>query len=216
MLKLKKLQNQIEIYENHELIYADSYDNFKLDMFNIDSEVSLTYEYALVDSESSYYGNADLLCRYNTSEDWVLVFSKIQEVLTNKKVRDEGKTISAEITSAIAKVDEMAGAVRKKYLTDSFGQETTYLIKGQQAQSFKAAGFSGTVPSLVLAEANATNTTPKIAAEAIIQKENEWLNVVAIIEEVRRYSKIKIENATKIDRVRFELNNAIARFQGLL
>ncbi|MBI2306101.1 MAG: hypothetical protein HYU78_02245 [Rhodocyclales bacterium] len=109
----------------------------------------------------------------------------------------------AEVKSiALAAIDTTAGAARARYITVATGQEATYLMKGQQARDYAAAGYSGPVPLMVAAEqAAAGDASPQAAADRIIAEEAAWSAKAAQIEQERRSRKIAVAAAADAEAV---------------
>lgn len=93
-------------------------------------------------------------------------------------------------------IDIKAGAVRSKYITTVPGQEATYILKGAQARRFFDNGFAGSPPNLVQAESDAVGESPKLAAIRILNEEEAWTNLAAVIEKIRRKGKIAVTAAS--------------------
>lgn len=109
----------------------------------------------------------------------------------------------AEVKSrALATIDATAGAARARYITVAAGQEATYLMKGQHARDYAAAGYSGTVPLLIAAEqAAAGDANAQAAADRIIAEESAWVAKAAQIEQERRTRKIAVAAAPDVPSV---------------
>ena len=118
----------------------------------------------------------------------------------------------AELISMYDSIDAAAGQARARYITVAPGQEATYVYKGIQAGEFKAAGYTGTVPAFVQAEANAVGCSTTDAADLILAQQAAWMTKGAQIEEVRRSWKLAIESST--DR-QTDLADALAEIGGL-
>lgn|SRR5574337_31262 len=89
-------------------------------------------------------------------------------------------------------IDAAAGDARARYITIAPGQEATYLIKGQQARDFQAGGYTGEVPAMVQAEAEATGESAQAACARIVAEEAAWLAKAAMIESARRRGKLSV------------------------
>lgn len=117
--------------------------------------------------------------------------------------------------AAHAEIDWEAGQTRAKYITIAPGQEATYLIKGQQARDFSAAGHTGPVPSLVQAEADATGELPADACTRILAEEAAWVEAAAHIERERRLGKINVDAASDAEAIEVAKSAAIMTLRGL-
>lgn len=90
-------------------------------------------------------------------------------------------------------IDRFAGDARARYITVAPGQEGTYLEKRRQAQAFADAGYTGTPPAYIAAEAAATGSTATQAAQLILAQAAAWDVKGAEIEGCRRKWKIAVE-----------------------
>lgn len=98
--------------------------------------------------------------------------------------------------NALAEVDQAAGTARLRYITSVPGQAETYQRKEQQAREWKAAGFTGTPPVFVAAEAQALGQDPVDVANYIIDTADQWGNFNGPqIEATRRKWKVAIDLA---------------------
>lgn len=97
---------------------------------------------------------------------------------------------------ALDAIDQAAGTVRLRYITSVPGQSETYQRKEQQAREWKAAGYAGTPPVFVAAEADALGQDPVDVADYIIETADQWGNFKGPqIEATRRKWKVAIEQA---------------------
>lgn len=104
--------------------------------------------------------------------------------------------------TALAIIDVCAGAARARYITVTPGQEATYLMKGQQARDYAAAGYTGPAPLMVAAEQEAVgDASPQVAAQRIIAEESLWAAKAAQIERERRSRKIAVAAAVDSEAV---------------
>lgn len=117
--------------------------------------------------------------------------------------------------SAQKKVDKYAGAARSRYITDAPGQESIYILKDQQARAFAAAGYTGTVPVLVQADADALGITVQSAADAIIAQADAWIIIAAEIEAARRRGKAAIDAASDSAAIDAARDMAIAALEAV-
>lgn len=103
--------------------------------------------------------------------------------------------LAAYQATMLAKIDKDAAALRGLFITANSGQVATYIMKYNDASAFKTAGYTGTVPGLVQAEADATGEDAKTAADDIIAQYTAWNTLAAAIEKVRRIAKIAVAAA---------------------
>ena len=97
---------------------------------------------------------------------------------------------------ALDQIDQAAGTVRMRYITSVPGQAETYQRKEQQAREWKAAGYAGTPPVFIAAEAAALGQDPVDVADYIIETADQWGSFKGPqIEAMRRKWKVAIEQA---------------------
>ena len=97
---------------------------------------------------------------------------------------------------ALDQIDQAAGTVRLRYITSVPGQAETYQRKEQQAREWKAAGYAGTPPVFIAAEAAALGQDPVDVADYIIETADQWGSFKGPqIEAMRRKWKVAIEQA---------------------
>lgn len=87
------------------------------------------------------------------------------------------ESATARANAVLALIDEAAGQARLRYITDVPGQAETYMRKEQQARAYAAAGFTGTVPSFIAAEAEALSVTAQAVAESVIETADYWVDI---------------------------------------
>jgi hypothetical protein len=78
------------------------------------------------------------------------------------------------------------------------GQETTYMVKREQAISYIAAyalDILAPVPIFIEAEASATNSTAIVAANSVVTAANLLYTILVNIERERRRWKFRLSNA---------------------
>lgn len=105
---------------------------------------------------------------------------------------------------ALARVDTLAGAVRKRYITSAPGQEATYTAKLADAKAYKAAGNPADAAPFVWikSEAEATGATPAATADMIIATAEQWTAIGSAIEAARQAAKQTIKNAGNAGQIR--------------
>jgi hypothetical protein len=114
--------------------------------------------------------------------------------------------------ASLVQLDDAAEVLRGKFITANSGQVATYLLKQNQAAAFKAANYTGTVPGLVQAEADATDKAAKDACDDILAQYDLWCNLAAAIETARRTAKVAVSAATTVDAVNSAVSTAQAAF----
>jgi len=98
-------------------------------------------------------------------------------------------------------IDWLAGKTRLNYITQSPGQEATYLSKYADAQAYATAGYptDATPYPWINAEAAATHQTPATVAQQIIAAATLWTSVGSQIEAARQAAKRTIKTAQTQD-----------------
>lgn len=98
---------------------------------------------------------------------------------------------------AIYYLDNCAGEARGRYMSCGYGQESTYIMKAQQAKEYKDLGYPvDYIPPFVQAEADATGLTPQQSADSILTFQYQWTILGSNIERIRRTGKVALENNT--------------------
>lgn len=99
-------------------------------------------------------------------------------------------------------IDKAASAARARFISSGVGQDAVYVVKGQQAEAYAAAGFSGPVPAYIQAEADATGVTPTVAAQTILGLRDAWNNLIGpAIESQRIGGKKLVREAATVGEV---------------
>jgi hypothetical protein len=124
-------------------------------------------------------------------------------------------SLAEQRARANARIDEQAGVVRLRYITAVPGQEATYMLKERQAEAYKGAGYSGTAPALVQAEADATGQTAPQACDAIIAERDLWITKAAAIEKERRKGKRAVAAASTQASIETARDAALAALETL-
>lgn len=155
-----------------------------------------------------------------TDAEWERQYSGVDQMLKDGAIVDYVAVVQpvplADVkAAALAAIDSAAGAARARYITIAPGQEATYLLKAQQAASFKAGGYAGTVPGLVQAEVDATGATAQQAADAILAQQDAWEAKAAQIESARRRGKVAVGAAADAGAIEAAEAAAIAELGGL-
>jgi len=114
------------------------------------------------------------------------------------------------------KIDGEASKARARFVSSGIGQDGTYITKAEQAQAYRNAGYTGTVPPYVAAEALATGSTAQETADLILATRDAWNNTVGPnIEAARIGSKKKVRAATTNQGVDAELRAATLALQAI-
>lgn len=105
----------------------------------------------------------------------------------------QDRPISEVAEWAVKRINREVGEERAKHVTDTFGQEGTYIEKAKEAERW-AADPSGSFPYLE-AEAEATETTVAEIAALVQATASGWTLINAGIEGKRRGALVKVEAA---------------------
>jgi len=89
-------------------------------------------------------------------------------------------------------IDAKAGAAREYYITCSAGQSMTYMLKASQAQACVANNYATPLPAFIQAEMAATGTDAPTCCANILQQQDQWIQIGAQIEQIRRTQKLAI------------------------
>lgn len=107
--------------------------------------------------------------------------------------------LSAAVEKAKSDIDIAAGAARSRYITTVPGQSETYTEKAAEAKRYLADNPSSDVAvdyPWVAADSEAFGVSFRIAAEAIIEKHNQWKTLGSTIEMIRLRAKEDAAAAT--------------------
>lgn len=101
-------------------------------------------------------------------------------------------TLAEAKANAESVIDAAASAARARFISSGVGQDAVYVVKGQQAEAYAAAGYSGPVPAYIQAEADATGATPTVAAQTILALRDAWNNTIGPAIEAQRIGGKKL------------------------
>lgn len=123
-------------------------------------------------------------------------------------------TLSAAILGAERSIDLAASNARARFISSGVGQDAVYVVKGQQAEAFAAAGFNGDPPAYIAAEAAATGVTPMVAAQTILGLRDAWNNLIGpAIESQRIGGKKLVREATTVEEIDARMRAATLALQ---
>ena len=97
------------------------------------------------------------------------------------------------IKSAILKIDTETDSIYGSVLGN---RAEEYTLAADSADAFKAAGYTGTVPSSVQSWATAKKWTPKQATDDILSTRDSWVTAQEAIRASRLLRKEQIKSAT--------------------
>jgi hypothetical protein len=125
-----------------------------------------------------------------------------------------GASLESAKSYAERMIDAEASKTRAKFISVGAGQEATYIVKAEQAIAYKAANYSGEVPSYIAAEAAALGKTPVEVTDDIIATSNAWNNLVGPqIEALRIGGKSKVRAAATVEVVDTEFKSTVQALQ---
>lgn len=113
---------------------------------------------------------------------------------------------------AIVQVDNTAGMVRERFITNTAGQELTYQEKADQAADFAAANYPvGQLANypFIQVEINVTGLSAQDATDAILARRAVWVQKGSLIEEARLIGKRDINIATNASEIDIAKTTAI-------
>lgn len=123
-------------------------------------------------------------------------------------------TLLDAIKFAETSIDRAASSARARFISSGVGQDAVYVVKGQQAEAFAAAGFNGDPPAYIAAEAAATGVTPMVAAQTILGLRDAWNNLIGpAIESQRIGGKKLVREATTVEEVDARMRAATLALQ---
>lgn len=105
--------------------------------------------------------------------------------------------LAETIAAALQTIDEAAGTARMRYVTDVAGQSAVYIRKAEQARQYAAAGFTGTVPPYLAAEAAAMGVTPEQLARQVLTLAALWDDQLSPAIEAARMAGKRAAGAAK-------------------
>ncbi|HUB91413.1 MAG TPA: hypothetical protein VMA74_16945 [Dyella sp.] len=112
-----------------------------------------------------------------------------------------------------ASIDAAADAAYIQIGGPSPGRLAEYQQAYADAQTFKGAGYTGTVPATVQCWATAANMTTQQAADSIISTASAWSNVLTGIRSARLIGKANVNAATTVAAAQAAQAQAIANIQ---
>ena len=151
------------------------------------------------------------LASYDT--DGNPVFTPDETTLISKDM----PTLNELRESAFNAIDVEAGNTRARYITNVPGQAETYVLKAQQAQQFKDAGYPASTVAFPLLESeiDATGHTPTVAANNIISKRDDWMTLAKLVETERRKGKLQVESANDVQSIEAAKIYALATLRAI-
>ena len=121
------------------------------------------------------------------------------------------KSIDILRAEHLAKIDELTGQARLKYITSAPGQDIIYALKRDEATKYVAAGYPSDLTDypFIAAESTATLKTPTQVVDTILAKCQAWITAGAVIDAQKQKAKDAIANpsATVAD-----MRSAVADF----
>ena len=114
---------------------------------------------------------------------------------------------------ALVAIDAAASKARGRYLTSGIGQDSTYLAKASEAETFLQAGSPADASAyfLLKPEAEARGITVAALASEVIAARDSWHQVAGEIEGVRISGKALVANAMTAEAVQAERAQVIER-----
>lgn len=112
-------------------------------------------------------------------------------------------------------IDDAAGAARDRFITTAPGQESVYQLKREAARDYQEAGYTGDVPSIIQAEANAQGMTPTQATDFILATAAQWIAIAVQIEQNRIAGKVAVQAAQSVSAVETIRDDALAALEAI-
>lgn len=112
-----------------------------------------------------------------------------------------------------ASIDAAADSAYIQIGGPSPGRLAEYQQANTDAQAFKAAGYTGTVPPTVASWVTASGMTAQAAADNIIATATAWIAVLEAIRDARLVGKKSVNDATTVTDAQAAASAAIANIQ---
>lgn len=101
--------------------------------------------------------------------------------------------VSDSLVASKDRIDVMAGEARKRQLSSGVELDREHWLAEQQAQAYKDAGYTGTVPPMVQAHVDAHTVTATVAADAILAAAALLLTKLESIRSIRLAAKVALD-----------------------
>lgn len=162
--------------------------------------------------------------QYNTIKDFAIA-NGLFDTNNNLFIPDEISILSKPVTpiatlkeQAYREIDNKAGEIRCKYITNAAGQDATYIAKAEQAKEYITAGYPAdlTEYGYIVAEIarleldQAIPTDRELAANTIISIRNTWMSIDASIEKARLFGKTDVGKRLVESTILAAKNSALA------
>lgn len=137
------------------------------------------------------------------------------EVQNNEWV--DTRSLQEQKDNSISEIDLVAESARARYITAAPGQIGVYTEKYSESIAYKNAGYPSDLTDykLVESESIATGMSPQQAADSIIATRNQWIQIAAAIETIRRKAKVDITNASSGDEITTLKDTAVVQLENL-
>ena len=125
-------------------------------------------------------------------------------------------TLAEAKANAERVIDAAASAARGRFISSGVGQDGVYVVKGQQAEAYAAAGYTGPVPSYIAAEAQALGITAQEAAQRMLAVRDAWNTTLGpTIEAQRIGGKAQVRAAPTVEALAVKLAEVLAGLQAI-
>lgn len=125
-------------------------------------------------------------------------------------------TLPDAIKYAESYIDKEAAKARSRFISTGAGQDATYVVKGEQAQAYRDAGYAGDVPAYIALEAAATGSTAQATADLILTLRDQWNTLVGpAIEAQRIGGKASVRAAETVEQVDAAMRAATLALQAI-
>lgn len=146
--------------------------------------------------------------------DWSSIEAVVEPIAPVEPTPTYTPTLDESKAMAEDTIDAHAAIARGRFISSGTGQDAVYVVKGQQAEAFAAAGFNGDPPAYIAAEAAATGVTPMVAAQTILGLRDAWNNLIGpAIESQRIGGKKLVREATTVEEVYARMRAATLALQ---
>jgi hypothetical protein len=182
---------------------------------------------------ASYDANGDIIAYYDTVDSpapasattieitdaqWMTCLSTPgYTVVSGELVAPIPPTQAVQLaTLQVSLCAQIDGAADQVYIAiggPSPGRLAEYQQANADAQAFKAAGYTGTVPATIACWVTASGMTTQAATDNIIATAAAWISVLENIREARLIGKKNVNTATNTADAQAAANNAITQIQ---
>lgn len=128
---------------------------------------------------------------------------------------DDPRLLGMIKTNAKAKIDNAAGAARRRFVSPGDLLSAEYELAEKEAQGFADGGYAGDVPASVQSHVDSLGGTATEAADDIIATGALWRTVLNGVRSIRLSGKAAVDAATTKSEVENALTIALSALEDL-